>query len=402
MAQQSYTWQQIRNKFEAANPTLLAGQLNIDEARAQEITAYLRPNPDFTFSTDGTQLAPYEGVYRPFAGTQFGPAISYLHERDRKRELRLASAEKNTQVAASQQADLERTLLFTLRGAFVQTLQQKAVLALARENLNYYDQLLKVSRDRLSAGDIARVDMDRLELQRIQYESDVQTATVNLRTAKIQLQQLLNDRTPVEQFDVAGSFDFRETTATLEELRAIALDARPDLRAALQSAEKAKTDHQLAVSNGSTDPTFSAWFTHNPSFNNPFDNNTIGASVNIPLRIFDRNQGEKERTDIDIRRQQRLAEAARAQVFNDVDSAFATLNSNAELLRRYKETYLDAASRVRDTIAFAYQHGGSSLLDFLNAQSDYRTVQLSYLNLTGSWMTSANQLNLATGREVIP
>jgi len=401
VAQQSYTWEQIKSKFEAANPTLLAGQLNIDESRTLEITAYLRPNPDFTLSTDGTQLTPYKGVYTPLAGTQYGPAFSYLHEREHKRELRLESAVKGTLVASSQQEDLERNLIFNLRSAFVQTLQQKAVLQLAQDNLAYYDQLLKVSRDRLNAGDIARVDFDRLDLQRVQYESDVQTALVNLRTAKIQLQQLLNDRTPVEQFDVAGAFSYHETAYTDEELRTMALNARPDLRAAIQSIDKAKTDHQLAVSNGSTDPTYSAWITHNPSFNNPFDNNTVGASVNIPLRIFDRNQGEKERTDIDIRRQQRLADAARAQVYNDVDSAVATINSNIALLRRYKEIYLEEAVRVRDTIAFAYKSGGASLLDFLSAQSDYRSVQLNYINLTGSWMTAAGQLNLAVGREVI-
>jgi cobalt-zinc-cadmium efflux system outer membrane protein len=181
----------------------------------------------------------------------------------------------------------------------------------------------------------------------------------------------------------------------------MALAARPDLRAALEAVDKAKTDHQLAISNGSTDPTFSAWWTHNPSFNNPYDDNTVGASVSIPLRIFDRNQGEKERTEIDIRRNQRLQDAAAAQVFNDVDSAYATVNSNLNLLRPYKEKYLGQATRIRDTITFAYQRGGASLLDFLNAQNDYRTVQLSYLNLVGTYLTAVGQLNLAVGREVI-
>jgi cobalt-zinc-cadmium efflux system outer membrane protein len=398
---QTYTWQQLRDRFEASNPTLRAGQLNIDESKAQEITAYLRPNPELTLSTDGTQLAPYNGGYRPFAGTQFGPSVSYLHEREQKRELRLKSAEKATAISGSQQADLERTLLFNLRNAFVQALQAKSVLAVTRENLSYYDRVLAVGRDRLSAGDIAQVDLDRLELQRVQYESDVQTAEVNLRTARILLLMLLNDRTPVEQFDIAGTFDFREDVASLEALRNTAFDARPDLRAAVQAVDKAKTDHQLAVSNGSTDPTFSGWVTHNPSFNNPFDNNTVGASVSIPLRIFDRNQGEKERTEIDIRRNERLRDAARAQIFNDVDSAYATLNSSLTLLRPYKTKYLEQASRIRDTISFAYEHGGASLLDFLNAQNDYRSIQLNYLNLVGSWLTAASQLNLAVGREVI-
>ena len=154
---------------------------------------------------------------------------------------------------------------------------------------------------------------------------------------------LLNDRTPIERFDVTGTFDFGGSLESLDEYHRIALAARPDLRAALESVDKAKTDHQLAVSNGSTDPTFSAWWTHNPSFNNPYDNNTVGASISIPLRIFDRNQGEKERTEIDIRRNQRLEDAAEAQVFNDVDSAYATVNSNLNLLRPYKEKYLGQA-----------------------------------------------------------
>jgi cobalt-zinc-cadmium efflux system outer membrane protein len=400
-AQQPLTWQQLRAKFEASNPTLHAGQLTIDESRASEITAFLRPNPELTLATDGTQLFRNQGVWRPFASTQVGPSVSYLHEREHKRELRLESAVRGTAITRSQQDDLERNLLFTLRGAFVQTLHAKAVLALTQDNLKYYDNVLGVSRDRLSAGDIAQVDLDRLELQRIQYESDIQTALVNVRTAKIQLQQLLGDRTPVEQFDVTGPFDFNDPGRPLEEFRRIASDARPDLKAALQAVDKSKTDHLLAVANGSTDPTLSTWITHNPSFNNPFANNTIGGSVTIPLRIFDRNQGEKERTEIDVRRNQRLVEAATLQVFSDVDSAYATLNSNVTLLLAYKDRYLVRAANVRDTIGFAYQRGGASLLDFLSAENEYRSIRLNYLNLVGSYMTAASQLNLAVGREVI-
>ena len=144
--QESYTWQQIKDKFEATNPTLRAGQLNIDESKAQEVTAALRPNPDFGISADGTQLTPHKGIYRPFSGTQISPSISYLHERANKRELRLESAKKGTTVAASQQEDLERNLLFNLRSAFVQTLQAKAVRGVAKENLAYYDRVLGISR----------------------------------------------------------------------------------------------------------------------------------------------------------------------------------------------------------------------------------------------------------------
>ena len=401
-AQQALTWQQVRDKFEAVNPTLRAGELGISESRAQEITAYLRPNPDFSLSTDGTQLGPNQGKWLVLAGTQVSWNMSYLHERQGKRELRRDSAQKATTIAEWSQADQERTMLFNLRSAFVQTLQAKAILDLANQNLAYYDQLLSVNRDRFNAGDIARVDLDRLELQRVQYESDVETSSVGLRTAKIQLLTFLNDRTPIEQFDVTGPFDFMEPGMPLDELRRLALETRPDLKAAMEAVDKAQTDHRLAVANGSTDPTFSGWYTHNPSFNNPFLTDSIGASVSIPLRIFDRNQGEKLRTQLDIGRNEQLRAAAAAQVFSDVDSAYAALLGNVNLLRPYKERYLAQSLQVRDTISFSYQQGAASLLDFLNAQNDYRNTQRAYLTLIGSYLTTAAQLNLAVGREVLP
>jgi len=394
-AQSPMTWQQVRDRFDAVNPTLQAGRIGVDESRAQEITAYLRPNPDFTFTVDQIQ-AFTANPYRPLGAALPFYSASYLHERRHKRELRLESAQNASAVAEAQLDDQKRTLLFNLRTAFVQILQAKAVLTLARQNLSYYDQLLKVSRDRKQAGDISQVDLDRLELQRVQYESDVLTASVNLRTAKIQLLALLNDRTPVEKFDVAGEYDFNDQIPSREELHTAALENRPDLKAAALAIEKARSDHKLAVANGSTDPTFSIDFARNPPIPAYF-----GLSMTIPLRIFDRNQGEKARTELDIARNERLRTATETQVFSDVDSAYATVNSNLSLLRPYKSQYLKQAERIRETISFSYTHGGASLLDFLQAQQDYRTTELSYLNLIGSYLSAASQLNMAVGREVI-
>jgi outer membrane protein, heavy metal efflux system len=396
------TWEQVKARFEAANPALKADALGVDEMKAQETTAFLRPNPQFTFSEDGLQLAPHNGVWQPLAGVQEQSNLGYLIERERKRQLRLETAKDATHVAESNHEDLERNLIFNLRSAFVQTLQAKAVVKLAHEDLDYYDKIIDISRNRFHAGDIAQIDLDRIELLRVQYESELQTALVNLRTSKIQLLQLLNDRTPVEQFDIDGPFDFSEQLKQLEEFRQTALDTRPDLRAALQTIEESKSAHKLAIANGSTDPTVSAWWTHDGSFNNPNAVDALGMSVNIPLRIFDRNQGEKKRTEIDIDKSQQLTEASRAQVFSDVDTAYAQVDSNITLLKPYRDKYLAQSTRVRDTVTFAYQRGGATLMDFLNAQSDYRVVQLAYLQLIGTYLTAASQLNLAVGREVIP
>jgi len=400
-AQQALTWDQVKAKFEQVNPALKADADNVDEMKAEEITAYLRPNPQFTLSVDGNQAAPHNGVWTPFKGTTEQPNFSYLHERGHKRELRLESAQEGTRITQSQHEDLERNMVFTLRAAFVATLEAKFVLDMAKADLEYYDKIIDISQSRFKAGDMAQIDLDRIELQRVQYESEIEVAFVNLRTAKIQLLQLLNDRTPVDQFDIAGPFDFTDALKTLEEYRQAAIAARPDLQAALQTIQQSETNHKLAIANGTADPTFAGWFTNNSSTNNPNGPETIGASVNIPLRIFDRNQGEKKRTQIDIDRSQQASEATMAQVFSDVDTAYELVRSNVALLKPYKEKYNDQALRVRDTVTFAYEHGGASLMDFLNAQSDYRQVQLAYAQLIGAYLTAAGQLNLAVGNEVL-
>src|SRR5215469_4263836 len=219
VAQTPLTWDQVKTKFETANPTLKADAANVDEMKAEEITAFLRPNPTFTLSADGTQIAPHNGVWQPTKGTQIQTAFSYLHEREHKRELRLQSAKEGTQIATSLHSDLERSLLFTLRAAFINVLQAKAVLDLTKQELEYYDHIIEISQERFKIGSMAQIDLDRVELQRVQYESDWQAAEVSLRTAKIQLLQLLDDKTPVDQFDVQGPFDFSEQIRSLDDFR---------------------------------------------------------------------------------------------------------------------------------------------------------------------------------------
>lgn len=404
-AQTPLTWTQVRDRFEATNPSVQAGRIGIEESRASETTAFLRPNPQWSITLDQIGNTD-QGTL--FSASNLLTNVSYLHERERKRELRRDSARSATAIVSSNEVDLERTLLFTLRSAFIQVLQAKAFFALAGENLTNYDRVLALGRDRLRSGDISQVDLDRLELQRVNYEADVESARVNLRTAKIQLLRLLNDQaTTPEAFDVAGAYDFAAPTASLEDCRRIAFDTRPDLRAAAQAVDKARIDHRLAIANGSADPTFSvdaalpsisqAFLSYQPPLRQ-----YMGVSVSVPLRVFDRNQGEKLRTALDVTRSEKLVDAARLQVFGEVDSAYAAVVSAVTLLQPYRERYLAQATRVRDTVQFSYQRGAASLVDFLQSEQEYRTVRIGFVNLIASYLNAVNQLNQAVGREVIP
>ncbi len=397
LAQSTYSWEEIREKFRLTNPTLLADEVNIDENRAQEITAFLRPNPNFSLLLDQfTIFKTPNTAYQPVWDVLESGTVSYLYERQHKRDLRLQSAKKATAISQSAHEDLERTMLFTLRTGFVNLLQAKAVLDIARQNLDYYNKTIEVSRSRYAAGDMAKVDLVRIELQLAQYQSDVVNAQVNVRTAKIALLTLLNDRTPVDRFDVTGVYDFKDTLQPLEEYRQVAMETRPDLKVAVLAIDKAKTDNRLATANGTADPTWGFDIGRNPPLPS-----YVGFSVSLPLRIFDKNQGEKLRTKLEIDRTDKLRTAAEAQILSDVDSAYATVASTVELLKPYRETYLKQATEVREIVTFSYQRGGASLLDFLDAQKEYRDTQLNYLNLIGSYLMAAGQLNMAVGREVV-
>ncbi len=394
LAQKALSWDEVRERFRVNNPNLLAGQTFIEENRANEITAGLKPNPQLALTIDQWSL--FSGdPYRPFGAAQTIAQISQLIERRNKRGLRVDSARLATDISTTDLADLERQLTFALRDAFIRVLQAKSVLELADENLRSYDRVIEISRRRFESGDLSRADYDRIGLQRAQFESDLENARVNLRTAKIQLLALMNDKGAADAFDVAGPFDFGEKILLQAELHEAAIDGRADLRSAATAIRKAESDNRLAWANGSTDPTVGADYTRiGPA-------NTTGVAVSIPLRIYDKNQGEKARTALEIKRTQQLRDALLMNVYRDVDSAYAAVEGVRNLLRPYRDRYLPQAERVRESVSFAYSRGGATLLDFLDSQKSYRDAQLTYRTLIGTYLTAVNQLNLAVGREVL-
>ncbi len=393
-AQTALRWEQVLERFQRNNPALLAGQTNVDETRANEITAGLRPNPQVSLTIDQWSFF-HTDPFRPFGNSQTIGSVTQLIERQHKRQLRVESASLATSMAGTDQADAQRLLVFTLRDAFVRLLQAKSVLELAEDNIKYYDQVIALNKRRFDAGDLARVDFDRISLQRAQFESDLENAKVSLRTARITLLSMMNEKTPVNSFDVAGLFDFGEKILLPEEMHQITLDARGDIRSADTGIRKAQVDNHLAWANGSWDPSLGGDYTRvGPG-------NTLGIAVSVPLRLFDRNQGEKARTVIEIKRSQQFREAVVNGAFRDIDTAYAQVESVRAVLRPYRDTYLPQAARVRESVSYAYANGGASLLDFLDAQKAYRDTQLNYRNLIGSYLAAVNQLNLAVGREVL-
>jgi cobalt-zinc-cadmium efflux system outer membrane protein len=392
------TLQQAIALARAKNPNLLSGQQHVIATKASEVTAGLRQNPNLTLGgTDVTLPANNPG--NPYS---YSANLSRLFERGQKRRWRLDLAHSTTDVTQSQYQDAERQTIFAVKQAFTQMLAAKAGLKIADDNLQSYRKTVELSKQRLDAGDISATDFDRIELQLAEFEADYDNANLNLVQSGDQLKMLLGIDTPAPgpapapAFDIAGTLDPPQVTLTVADVEQRALAERPDYRAAQQSLRLAEANVKLAEAYGTTDPTLGG------EYDRSGNDNSGGFQVNIPLRIFDRNQGEKERTRYEAQSTRFAEIAARNQVINDVDQAWAAYQTASAQSRRYNGHYLAQASRVRDNLEFSYRHGGSTLLDYLDALRDYRQINLDALNANVQVWLGLHQLSYVAASEMVP
>jgi len=393
----AYNWQQLHDLFLRSNPTLRAQQQSIVSDKAAEVTAAARPNPTLQNDTSSATV----GLYQEF-------------EIGGKRAARIRSARLATQISQTDAADARRTLTLSLRQAFVAALQAKSDLQFARDNLANYEHTVDLNREMLQAGETARADFLRIQLQTLQFETDLDDATLALRTAKATLRGLLGTANLPEDFDVNGDLNAEPFDTDLADLRKLALQNRPDLKSADTGRQKAAADVRLAEANRWPDPTIGTSFLHTgnempgPQWFEPFypkgtTTNAMGAgAASIQIPLFNRNQGEIARTKSEELRANFLAQAARNQVIQDVDSAYAEFVSARNRLNLYQSTYLGAAKESLDIEEFSFHKGGASVLDFLDAERTYRGTQLAYHQQLAAYMDSLAQLQSAIGMDVGP
>lgn len=386
------TLQQVLDIARGKNPSLLAAERHVAATRAAEITAGSRQNPTFTLSGADITL-PANNPSSPY--TYVGN-ISRLFERGQKRRWRLDMAHATTDATQSQYDDQERQTILQVKDAFTDMLAAKAALQVAQDNLDSYRKTVDLSKDRLDAGDISRTDFERIDLQLAEFESDFDSAKLDLVQASDSLQLLMGIETPSANFDIVGSLAPPGLTATLPQIEQEALAARPDYRAARQAVTLADAGVKMADADATADPTIGAEYERTGVYN------SAGFQIAIPLRIFDRNQGEKERTRFEAQSALFTQNAARNQVLNDVDQAWAGYLAAIDLAKRYNDHYVDESASVRANLEFSYRHGGATLLDYLDALRDYRQIHLDALAANQQVWLSIHQLSFAAATEIVP
>jgi outer membrane protein, heavy metal efflux system len=382
----------------AHNHSIRATRTLILQNEAQEITANLRPNP--TLGAD-SQFVPFFSP-QDFSGDnlnqtqQFDIGIGYLFERGHKRQRRLQAARDQTAVTRAQVTDAERTLAFNVGQQFVSVLLAESTLQFALQDLQSFQQTVDISQAQLNAGALSEGDYLKIKLQLLQFQTDVSSARLAKVQALVGLREFLGYNAVPADFDVIGELEYRPIPGNLEDLQLKGLHERPDYRAAELGITAAQSQILLAKANGKVDVNGTYDFTHVSG------ENTASIFVNFELPVFNRNQGEIARTGYALTQAQEQEQEASDTVLSDVANAYEALRSNDEVVQLYTSGYLKQAEDSRDISEYAYRRGAASLLDFLDAERSYRSIQLAYRQALASYMTALEQLKEAVGTRNLP
>jgi outer membrane protein, heavy metal efflux system len=380
------------------NHSLRATRTQIQQNEAQEITANLRPNP--TLGAD-SQFLPFFSP-QDFNGQnlneiqQFDIGLSYLFERGRKRQHRLQAARDATAVTRAQISDAERSLIFNVGQQFISGLLAQSTLQFAQEDLADFQQTVNISQEQFKAGYIGEADFLKIKLQLLQFQTDVSSA----RLAKVQaltgLRELLGYDAVPANFDIVGELAYQPVNTKLDDLQAEALRQRPDYRAAELGIVAAKSQIALAKANSKVDVTGTYNFSHVAG------ESSASLFANVPLPVFDRNQGEIARTRYALTQAEEQERSAGDTVLSDVSNAYEAVRSNDEVVQLYTSGYLQQAKDSREISEYAYKRGAASLLDYLDAARSYRATQLAYRQALASYMTAVEQLKQALATRTLP
>lgn len=382
----------------ARNQAMQAQRMAVDAARADEITAGLKPNLSVSFNADGfTPFSPRQITWDFLKnGASYSSSASYLFERGGKRNNRIAVARSTTEVTSMNVLDAERQLRFQTAQAFVDVLYAKSTLDLAQQNLKSFSEVVDVTRQRVTSGDLAEAEFLKISLQKLQFEQDVSAGEVALVQARASLRQLLGFDTVAEDVEPVGDLAYAPTTLDLEDLKRQALDARPDLQAARSSLTLAQNTLTLERSNKARDISGDVGYSHTGP------DNTMGVGASIDLPIHDRNQGNIARSEVLVRQATESELAARYLVTTDVVNAYAAWRTNQKVVSLYESGYLKQAQQSLEISRYVYQRGAGSLLDLLDAERTFRDTQFGYRQALSAYMTSVQQLNFAVGKQVFP
>jgi outer membrane protein, heavy metal efflux system len=375
------------------NLNLLAERFNVKVADAAVLTASLKPNPVVTVNLMRPDrvlvdagISPYEQVFR----------TDYVIERGGKRERRVDQAGLSKSVAELQLLNTTRSLVLDVESAFTDVQLAKLNLALARDNLTAFNNVVQVNSDRVRTGDLSQVELSRSRLAALQFQNDVRQQETKLRVARNRLSSLIGRGPNGDAVDVVGDIRKDAQQVEYDALRRQALEARPDLRAVRTDQARSAADLRLQLANGKIDYTVSGEYHRQEG--SDISGNSYGVYFSAPLPIFNRNQGEIARAQIQRQQLQTKVQALENDISSEVANAYAQYATARDIVDTIERQMLSQAQDVRTATEYSYRRGEASFVEFLDAVRAFNETMQSYNQARADYARSLYTLDSISGR----
>jgi outer membrane protein, heavy metal efflux system len=376
------------------NLTLAAERYSVAVADARILTAQLRPNPVLTGTLmlpDATvfanNISPREQVFR----------TDIVLEGGGKRERRVDVAQTAKSVAELQLLNTMRLVVLDVENAFVDVLLARANAALARESLDAFNALVQVNAERVRAGDLAQVELDRSRLAALQFQNDARQQESKLAVAQQRLRTLLG-RSELGPIDAVGDLRHDDAAVAVDAVRARAFSLRPDLLALRRDQARSTAELRLQLAQGKIDYTVSGEVHHQAQPGPPSASGLQwGAYLSVPLPIFNRNQGEVARAQQEQLQADARVRALESSVSGEVDAAYASYTAARDVVSTIEAQMLSRARDVRDTTAYSYRRGEASFIELLDAVRAFNDTMHGYNEARADFARSLYTLDAIGG-----
>lgn len=378
------------------NWDLLAAKSDVDVATAQRLVAHEFPNPVASFSTLKINVDSHS------AGTSAGngfwernydtiAAVNQLIEIGGKRRARKDSAAAGLRSAEARLEDARRLLDAGVTQAYVAVLVAEEKRQILTDSAASLRKEAGIAEARQHAGEISLADKSQIEIAAERLELDAASAEADARNAAIALETLLGEREPQGTLRLADSLEPLAGIKPGETNLHAALARRPDIRAAESARAKAAADLRLQKAMRVPDPTFLGQYEHEP----PDQPNTIGLGLSFPLPIWNRNGGNITAAEATLEQTAVQLAKVEAQAAAEVVTAQTTYGSAFSRWQRCRDQLGPKSRQIRDTVAFAYEKGGATLLDLLSAQRNDNDVRLATAQAAADTANAAAALRAA-------
>lgn len=380
--------------FLRQNLDLLIARYGINYAQGQQITSRLFPNPVLLV---GTLSAMTQGntVGR---SSELASQVQQLFEMAGKRGYRIESAGFGAQSAEANFEDAIRQLSFTVKDAYFRVQLAQRRLALAEENRDRFTRILDVNTIRFKKGYIAEVDLIRIRLQVVDFQSQVIQAVQEGNAARADLRVLLV-LSPITELVLTTELDYHRVEPDIMVLRRVALETRPDIRVKRGTQSQRMADLKLAMAYRYPDLTIAGGYSvQGPR--GPDNQQMTILNFGVPLPLFNRNQGGIMQAEVAAQAAEADLRKTLIQVENQVDIAYRNLLESRRLVEAYRTGVLEDARLVFTIVEKAYERGGATIIDLLDAARTSRTIQQNYIETLFSYQRNVFLLESAVGREV--